>query len=295
MAETTNIAWTDSTFNPWIGCTKVGPGCDHCYAEALAKRTGRDVWGPGKPRMETKGPWREVAKWQRQHGTFFAEHGRKRRVFCASLADVFDNEITDELRARMFQTMEDCKDLEFQVVTKRIGNLRNMVPVTWGETWPGNVGIIATIVNQAEANRDIPKLLAAKAAFGIAWVGLSMEPLLEAVNLTHLNMGYRRCQIEPDTLNALTGRRRCGHGEFEGVFEEFNGPKVDWVIVGGESGPGHRPFNHAWARSICDQCAATGTPIFIKQVGAFRPDDAMIPEDLRIREFPARKTIGSVK
>ncbi len=78
MAERTKIAWTDSTLNPWIGCTNVGPGCDNCYAEAFAKRTGKNAWGNDAPRVLTKGPWNDVLKWQRDAGKFFAEHGRDR-------------------------------------------------------------------------------------------------------------------------------------------------------------------------------------------------------------------------
>lgn len=103
MAENTKIEWTDHTFNPWIGCTKVSPGCDHCYAENLMdKRMGVAVWGPGNERVRTKDAnWKMPLRWNAQADAFMAQHGRRQRVFCASLADVFDNAVDPQWRAWM--------------------------------------------------------------------------------------------------------------------------------------------------------------------------------------------------
>jgi protein gp37 len=98
MAENSSIEWTDHTFNPWMGCTKVSPGCDHCYAEArMDTRLHRVSWGPGQPRQRTK-TWGDPVRWNKAHDAFYAAHGRRQRVFCASLADVFDNEVPTQWR-----------------------------------------------------------------------------------------------------------------------------------------------------------------------------------------------------
>lgn len=174
MAENSKIEWTDHTFNPWWGCTKVGPGCDHCYAEALDNRTGGTHWGASAPRRRTK-DWSGPRRWNKHAGNYEALHGRRQRVFCASMADVFDNEVPDQWRADLWQLIRECPRLEWQIVTKRIGNAAKMLPADW--PFP-HVGLLATVVNQAEADRDIPKLLATPAA----WRGISAEPLLGPVD-----------------------------------------------------------------------------------------------------------------
>ena len=175
MAEITGISWTDSTFNPWIGCTKVGPGCDHCYAEAdFDLRKHRVRWGSGNPRSRTSATnWQNPRKWERAHAAFFAEHGRARRVFCASLADVFDNEAPAEWRADLLRLIGETPHLHWLLLTKRIGNVRGMVP----DGLPANVWLGATMVNRAEFLRDMPKLLATPASIRF----VSAEPLLEDV------------------------------------------------------------------------------------------------------------------
>lgn len=129
MAETTGISWCDSTFNPFIGCTKVSPGCDHCYAEALMdKRWHKVQWGAGQPRQRTSAAnWKQPLKWEREAAAFMAEHGRRRRVFCASLADVFDNEVPSEWRADLFALIRATPNLDWLVLTKRVGNVVPML------------------------------------------------------------------------------------------------------------------------------------------------------------------------
>ena len=175
MAETTGIAWTDSTFNPWIGCTKVGPGCDHCYAEALDKRhrwQGSTHWGFGKPRMRTSvGNWKKPLAWNAKAEA----SGKPWRVFCASLADVFDNEVPEAWRADLWRLIRATPALTWLLLTKRIGNVAKMHPGGHYE----NVWIGATIVNAEEAERDVPKLLAVE---GVAKLFVSYEPALGPVD-----------------------------------------------------------------------------------------------------------------
>lgn len=162
MAEKTGISWTDSTFNPWIGCTKVGPGCDLCYAEALMdKRWHRVQWGSGAN-------WKQPLLWEKEHEAFMLAHGRRRRVFCASLADVFDNEAPPQWRGELWALVKATPHLDWLILTKRIGNVAGMAPA---EGLPSNVWLGATMVNQPEWDRDARKLLAVDASvrYAITW------------------------------------------------------------------------------------------------------------------------------
>jgi protein gp37 len=242
MAENSNIEWTDHTFNPWIGCTKVSPGCDHCYAERrMDTRLHRVQWGAGNPRVRTK-TWGDPVRWNKQHEVFFAQHGRRQRVFCASLADVFDNEVPQAWRDDLYGLIAKTPNLDWLLLTKRIGNARLMLPATWScgatQPWP-NVWIGATVVNQEEADRDIPKLDATPAHVRF----LSIEPMLGPIDI-----------------------------RFEILWGAGSRNGIDWVICGGESGHGARPMHPAWARSLRDQCAAAGVPFFFKQWGEHAPN-----------------------
>lgn len=305
MGVQTEISWADSTLNWWEGCTKVGPGCDHCYAEARNARFGGGEsvnWGPGAPRRLTSEHNRNsVKRWQKwplgqcpachwrgeykqaSHTALCAACGHKgllesrRRVFCSSLADVFDNEAPQEWRDEFFAAMEASPNLDFLVLTKRVGNVRKMVPASWLESggWPSHVWLGATIVNQEEAERDIPKLLKVPARVRF----LSMEPLLGSVELdghtTSLALGLS------EGIDWLTGRTSQYSDIFGGNDMPWTSredyefpvdalePRVHWVIVGGESGPGARPMNPQWVRDIRDQCAAAGVAFLHKQNGEF--------------------------
>lgn len=248
MSENTKIEWATHTFNPWEGCQKVGPGCDHCYAETRNARyaSGTAInWGPGAPRRRTSASnWAKPIAWNAAHDAFFAEHGHRQRVFCASLADVFDNEVDPAWRMDLFSLIAKTPKLDWLLLTKRIGNVQKMssgdglmFDMLASRVWLG-----ATIVNQDEADRDIPKLLAVPAARRF----LSMEPLLGAVDLTPM---------------------------FEHRAEQWNDTGVDWVIVGGESGPGARPMHPDWARDLRDQCATAGVPFLFKQWGDWAPGE----------------------
>lgn len=261
MSENTKIEWTDHTFNPWEGCQKVGPGCDHCYAETRNARFGGGVavnWGPGAPRRRTSpANWRKPLTWNRNAAVFYAQHRRRQRVFCASLGDVFDNAVPPAWRVDLVELIAATPNLDWLILTKRIGNAQTMWPA---EPLP-NVWLGATIVNQEEAERDIAKLMATPAAVRF----LSMEPLLGPVDLA--NAGALWSDMNGNVIKAAASGKRG----------------VDWVIVGGESGAGARPMHPDWARSLHDQYADSSGPYFFKQWGEyiFRTD---LGEDV-LREF----------
>lgn len=239
MAENSGIAWTDHTFNPWVGCTKVGPGCDGCYAEAWNARFGAGTapnWGPGAPRRRTTiQNWNKVRKWEREAKA----SGVRPRVFCASLADVFDNEVPNEWRLDLWKLIAECPSLDWILVTKRVGNVAKMAPIGG---FPKNVIILATIVNQDEATRDRVKLLSLKRGGIVRSVGVSYEPALGPVDW------WPYMVTEGDSL-----------------------PPLDWLIVGGESDQGlhmARPFNVEWARDAIRQTRGMGCAVFIKQMGS---------------------------
>lgn len=276
MTTNSKIEWTDHTFNPWEGCQKVGPGCDHCYAETRNARFGGGVavnWGPGAPRRRTsKANWTMPLHWNARHEAFYAQHGRRQRVFCASLADVFDNAVPPAWRSELFVLIQQTPNLDWLLLTKRIGNVPAMLeaPGMQKEGLPANAWLGATIVNQEEADRDIPKLLALPAAYRF----LSMEPLLGPVDLTRIPM-RDTCASECCRnwqLDVLNGASYCGDVERDprDDSDEAEG-RINWVIVGGESGPRARPMHPDWARTLRDQCNAAGVPFFFKQWGEWLP------------------------
>lgn len=287
MSENSKIEWTDHTFNPWEGCQKVGPGCDHCYAETRNARFGGGQainWGPGAPRRRTSpANWRKPLAWNAQHEKFFAKHGRRQRVFCASLADVFDNAVDPVWRADLFGLIECTPNLDWLLLTKRIGNVQQMVEAaTCLSSLPDNVWLGATICNQAEADRDIPKLLTTPARVHF----LSMEPLLGPVNIADIPDPSGGICIKPlSGIRWLSGTgTRCGS-------YPVASPKIDWVIAGGESGPGARPMHPDWARNLRDQCAAAGVPFLFKQWGEWAPhigavDGWSIPDSPEASRYP---------
>lgn len=171
MAEITEIAWTDSTFNPWWGCSKVGPGCDHCYAQTLDHRTGGDHWGPDKtPRTMSADNWRKPNKWNR----LAVASGIRHRVFCGSMCDWADKNAPTGQRDRLWDLIHATPALDWQLLTKRAMNIANYLPVDWGTGYE-NVWLGVTVENRShglpriEYLRNIP----AKVRF------LSVEPLLE--------------------------------------------------------------------------------------------------------------------
>ena len=259
MGEQTAISWTDHTFNPWWGCARVSPGCQHCYAETFAKRTGHNVWGKGGDRRFFGDKhWAEPLKWDRAAATA----GQPALVFCASMADVFeDRPDLVEPRARLFDLVDTTPYLVWLLLTKRPENVVPLVEQaqfargghSWlhdadgAPGWPTNVWVGTTVEDQQRADERIPLLLGIPAPVRF----LSCEPLLGRVSLR---------------WGKWHGINRTGStGHLDGV------DGIGWVIVGGESGPGHRPFDVDNARSLRDQCAEAGIPFFFKQHGGRTP------------------------
>lgn len=267
MAEQTGIAWAHSTFNPWIGCTKVAPECDNCYAERLATTRLQVPWGSGEPRRRTKPAyWAQPYTWNRKA----RESGQPWRVFCASLADVFDNEVDPIWRHDLWKVIRETPHLTWMLLTKRVGNVPAMLPRGWvdspSQSWP-NVWLGITCGTQAAADRDIPKLLAIPAA--VRW--LSIEPMLEPVSY------------------AISTEAALG---------------IDWVIYGLESNQGFgdaRRGDLQWIRDGLLECRGAGASPFVKQMGPLMgfkdrsgADPAEWPADLRVREFPQPEVCGLV-
>ena len=319
MGERSKIEWTDHTFNPWVGCQSVSPGCDNCYAEVWAKRSGMVQWGPHAARRRTsEAYWQQPRKWNRE-----AERtGIRPRVFAGSLCDWLDNRVPSEWRRDFLWLVRETPALRWQLLTKRIVNAAN---VLW-DGWPDgfdHVGLMQTVCNQDEADRFVPELLLVPAA----WHGLSMEPLLGPINLNlwlprgHFFMG--RC---PDCDYVATSEQwglinysddadtLCPICDSMAI-EEAN--RLGWGVVGGESGPGARVMEADWARGAIRQCREAGVPVFVKQLGAAfsDPKNGIVgaalnvpqecapqvtrrlkdrkgadmdewPVDLRVREFP---------
>lgn len=280
MSENSKIEWTDHTFNPWEGCQKVGPGCDHCYAEARNARFGGGTpinWGPGATRRRTSAAnWRKPLHWNAVHGNFLYQHGRRQRVFCASLADVFDNEVPQEWRDDLFHLIESTPHLDWLLLTKRIGNVKHLVWPRWMQSgFPSNIWLGATVVNQEEADRDIPKLLSIETRVRF----LSIEPMLGPIDLERPMPG-------PD-IEQGNGAKICQPWYIQSG--------IDWVICGGESGHGARPMHADWVRSLRDQCARSEVPFFFKQWGEWSAPGVSFPDgrpDLAESDELARFKVG---
>lgn len=228
--EGTGISWADLTFNPWIGCQKTGsPACEGCYAETFVLgRLGHMGigWGPHAERRRTGASnWSKPARWQR----IAAEAGVTLTVFCASLADVFDNKAPPGARDDLARLIEATPSLVWMLLTKRIGNARPMLESMFPGGVPANVALGVTIVTQGEADRDMPRALAVKQGLGVKRLFLSMEPLMGPVDMTRYLAG------------------------------------VDLVIVGGESGREARTMPDFWVDMIQTACGMSGVPFHFKQ------------------------------
>ncbi len=233
MGKNSKIEWCDHTFNPWIGCTKVSPGCAHCYAEVstparTARAQGRETWGKGAQRMRTgESYWEQPHKWERESLARIDAGGQPARVFCSSLADMFDPEVPAQWFLDLAQLITLCPGLTWMLLTKRPENiLPRLTLATLWRGFPSNVQIGCTVENQEWANkrRDIFKEVPATVKY------VSYEPALGKVDWTG--------------------------------WEFING-----LICGGESGHAARPMNPAWARASREWCAANNVPFFFKQWG----------------------------
>lgn len=239
MAENSKIEWTDHTFNPWIGCTKVSPACDHCYAEAMMDtRYGRVHWGAGEDRSRTSASnWQQPRRWNK----LAEKAGTRPFVFCASLADVFDNEVDPMWRRDLFKLIEETPHLIWLLLTKRIGNVVKMTdPFAGNPLLPENAALGATMANLEEYDRDRMKLWDAAMTCRPLFTFGSFEPMLGPVIL------------------------------------DKHAP--DWIICGGESGRNAREMNPQWARDLRDGSTRFDRAFFMKQMTGKKPipDDLLI-------------------
>lgn len=243
----TGISWTHHTFNPWMGCQKVSQGCKHCYAEKMVTgRMGKPLWGPNSRRQVTsEATWKNVEKWQRDA----AKRGVVERVFCASLADFFeDHPDVVDARLKAWELFRRCPNLHFQLLTKRPQNIRRFLPRDWGLGW-ANIWLGTSVESVEVAHRaDILRQISATVKF------ISYEPALGPLH----------------TLD-LKG--------------------IDWVIFGGESGPGYRAADPQWARDMRDRCARERVTFFHKQSSAFRPGQGETLDGVLHHDFPAPRFV----
>lgn len=278
MAETTTIAWTQHTWNPWRGCTKVSPGCAHCYMFTAQERYGRD---PSQV-VRTK-TWHDPIKWQKTA----ALAGLTEMVFTCSWSDWF-HETADPWRNEAWDVIRRCPNLIFQILTKRPERIHGHLPIDLPRNGYPNVWLGVSVEDQKRADQRIPLLLDAPEA---VVKFLSCEPLLGPLDLTAFFGGE--------------------HMTLDGSAENYNFG-IDWLIAGGESGPHARPCAVAWIRALVEQCKVAGLRCFVKQLGSHVIDTEYTTtasstrgqvigvklrdpkggdpeewsEDLRVREFP---------
>ena len=259
MGEQTGIEWCDHTFNPWIGCARVSPGCRNCYAEHVDERFrygGETHWGQNAPRMRTSpGNWRKPVAWDRKA----AADGVRRRVFCASLADVFeDRRDLDPWRNDLWTLIEQTPHLDWLLLTKRPENMWDLGAALWfcecGENWNHHDGNACLNCETSVDNRT-------PHAPANVWLGTTVESAAQADRVTDLV--DIAAPVHFVSCEPLLGD----------VANEILVTGIDWVICGGESGPGARPMHPDWARSLRDQCDAAGVPFLFKQWGELVVED----------------------
>ena len=254
MAENSTIEWTDHTWSPWIGCTKVSPACDGCYAEHLMDtRMGRVTWGPHGERSRTSVEyWRKPLTWNRQA----AAAGRTASVF-PSLCDPFDNRADPAVRREWFDLMRATPNLLWLILSKRPQNAVSMSEAAGG--LPSNAALGTTCEDQERANRNVRHLLDAARDLRPAFTFVSAEPLLGPIDFTRIVYGQAEGYVIMRDALAATDIER-----------------IDWVITGGETDQGvhrARPTHPDWYRAIRDACAAAGVPYLHKQNGEWLSAD----------------------
>jgi len=251
--EYSKIEWTDHTFNPWIGCQHVSPGCDHCYAEAMMDHQyGKVEWGPhGERKRTTEANWKKLVKWNATARAFKREQGHRPRVFCASLADVFDNRVPPEWRRDLFALIRECRRLDWLMLTKRPQNIEKMLPSDWGRGY-----------------RNV-------------WLGVSAE------DQAHFNQRWQYLQNIPSAIKFISYEPALGP-----LHLPKHNPLPDWLISGGESGGGARPVDPQWVRDIIAECRQRGIATFHKQWGTYRSNPLVVEHGLSIKEAKALDESG---
>lgn len=262
MGANTKIEWAHHTFNPWRGCTKVSAGCDHCYAEAMSKRNPKvlGVWGPeGARAVAADAYWAKPLTWN----AAAKAAGERHRVFCASLADVFEGPetmpaeawpVVEAARLRLFELIGSTIHLDWLLLTKRPENVLRFLPATWGGSVLLNIWIGTSVEDQAAADERIPHLLEVPARVRF----LSCEPLLGPVDISPWLGRCPSCGTPPGAYVS------CSYCE---AYPDARG--LQWVIAGGESGPKARAPHPEWFMSLRDQCQAAGVAFHFKQWGEF--------------------------
>jgi protein gp37 len=253
MAENSKIEWTDHTFNPWTGCTNVSPGCDHCYAESWSKRSGHVKWGNNPRKRTTEHYWKAPFIWQSKADEFMARHGRRQRVFCASLADAFDNQAEKSWRADLFEVIRQTRGLDWLLLTKRPQNIAKMLPPDWGDEGYPNV-----------------------------WLGFTAE------DQTRFDQRWRHLAAIPAVVRFVSYEPAIGPLRLAGL----QGTRPDWLISGGESGHGARPMDPQWARDIVADCNALGIAAFHKQWGAYGNNPLLVEQGQPLAEVKAVDPYG---
>lgn len=282
MGADSKISWTDHTFNPWWGCTKVSPGCAHCYAEGQANRFGVE-WGKGATRkLASEKVWADPIKWNKA-----AEKTSVRaRVFSASMADLFDDEAPAGALDRLWALTRITPWLDWLFLTKRPENIRARLPADWGYGYE-NVRLGVTCENQDMADKRIQILLSIPARSRF----LSLEPLLGPVNLQAARtLACPNKRIGGCELHTQSGHRITQDSESGGIWVECACSRlgdIDWVIVGGESGAKARPMNPKWARSIRDLCREAGVAFHFKQWGEWAPIETPAIQQIPMGYFEA--------
>lgn len=266
MSDNSRIEWTDATWNPVVGCSRISVGCEHCYAERMAVRL--EAMGKASYRGLTRnGRWAGEARCIPDALSLPLRWKKPRKVFVCSMGDLFHEDVPDEFIDRVFRVMQTAKQHTYQVLTKRPERMRHFlserVSVPWGGFTFGkdcgqNIWCGTTVEDQQRADERIPHLLATPAAVRF----VSVEPMCGPIVMP----GLKRTA---DTLTIFgnSERRAAGAG---GAIQWA--PRLDWMICGGESGPGARPMHPDWVRSLRDQCVAADVPFLFKQWGEWAPD-----------------------
>lgn len=242
----TIIAWTDFTFNAWMGCTKVSAGCKNCYAERMTRdRMGLDVWGPQARRQVTKTPWHKLRVFARSTREGVMGAGNPLLVFCGSLMDwAEDRPEVAGARRRMWEEIRSLPHMHFQLLTKRPENIARYLPDDWGD------------------------------GYGNVWLGTSIEDM--------------RVSGRADALRAVPARIRfISYEPALGPLDDLDISGIDWIIYGGESGPGYRREDKDWARTMRDRCRREGIAFFHKQSAAHRTEMGIELDGEMIRQFPS--------
>lgn len=314
---TSKIEWTEETWNPLAGCSLESPGCTNCYAMKMAGRLeamGQPAYQGTTQKSKAGFVW--TGKVNLSETALLAPLKRKTPTvyFVNSMSDLFHESVPNEWIDRIFAVMALCPQHTFQVLTKRAARMREYCQSRF-ETEHGsemlceaieeidqfnsdaggdhdaplpNVWLGVSVEDQARADQRIPDLLATPAAVRF----LSCEPLLGPVDLTYLDLSFVEArEKEPSgltTLDALSGLHYDDvNGDIPGILG-YPDPRIDWVIVGGESGPGSRPMHPDWARALRDQCEAAGTAFFFKQWGEWYPAFA---NDYAVNQASVRETL----